>query len=71
MSRAARICKGLLPTLLGGAVFLASGAEIKFDFGQFQDSGFRRGSSAWFRDRASRAIGRSWMKRCPGSWPPS
>ena len=34
-------------------------------------SGSRRGSSAWFRDRASRAIGRSWMKRCPGSWPPS
>src|ERR1035441_139720 len=37
MSRAARITKCILSSLLGGAALLASGAEIKFDFGQFQD----------------------------------
>ena len=37
MSRAARISKFILPSLLGGAALLASGAEMKFDFGQFQD----------------------------------
>ena len=37
MSRAALISKFILPSLLGGAALLASGAEIKFDFGQFHD----------------------------------
>src|ERR1039458_10142463 len=36
MSRALRIAKFILPSLLGGVALLASGAEIKFDFGQFQ-----------------------------------
>jgi hypothetical protein len=36
MSRAARITRFLLPPLLGGAALLASAAEIKFDFAQFQ-----------------------------------
>jgi len=36
MSRAARIRQFILPSLLGGAALLASAAEIKFDFGQFQ-----------------------------------
>jgi hypothetical protein len=37
MSRPAHISKFILPPLLGGAALLASAAEIKFDFGQFQD----------------------------------
>ncbi|HXR05816.1 MAG TPA: family 16 glycoside hydrolase [Candidatus Acidoferrum sp.] len=36
MRGAPRIAGFLLPALLGGAALLASGAEIKFDFGQFQ-----------------------------------
>jgi len=34
MSRAARIANRILAALLGGAALVASGAEIKFDFGQ-------------------------------------
>jgi len=37
MNRPSRIRKFILPLLLGGAALLASGAEIKFDFGQFHE----------------------------------
>jgi hypothetical protein len=38
MRTAALIGRFILPSLLGGAALLASGAEIKFDFGQFRDA---------------------------------